>query len=203
MPKSYSSAPQSGGPDEQIFSTEGMGFTLDDTEFACHGQIDAQDLIDLSPLMDADPKAGWLDPQALAAAGHFYRAFMGDETYRQFSAHRRQHRTPPSVVAQIMMDLLQESMARPPESPSPSPGGPPTTGDSSPAGLPPGGSPEPRSVHMPPKQAVDPEGIIPPELADLGDVILSEPATPAEPVVLPRRVINLGDANRTRVETSA
>ncbi len=195
MPKrEYTSHTAPGTEGDETISTEGVAFTLDGEEFTCHGQMDANDLVELAPLLDAG-EGNWLDPAALAAVGHFYSQVMGRATWAAFSAHRRRHRTAPSVVAQIMMDLIQEVVERPPGKPSPSPAGPETTGASSPAVSPSPASAEERAVRMPPAGAVDPEGIIPRELADQGDVVLSPPP-PAEPQPDPlagtHRVINLG-----------
>jgi hypothetical protein len=219
-PRSYSSkAPAGTEAEEEIISTEGVTFTLDDVEFTCHGQLDAQDFIDLAgPLMDAGD--GWFDPEALAAVARFYRLVLGDESHRAFSAHRRRHRTPPSVVAQIMTDLIEEITARPPGRLSHSPGGPPRTAASSQDGSPSPGSPpapgpdlrtreiiaalqsqeEPvRAVRSPAGPALDPEGILPPEWADEADVVLAPapdqvPAAmiPADPTAGLHRTINLG-----------
>jgi hypothetical protein len=200
-PRKYSSAAGTGTDADEIMSTEGITFELDDATFECHGQIDGQDMIDLAvPMSDAGE--GWFDPEALAAIGRFYRQVLGDETYRQFSAHRRRKRTPPSVVAQIMLDLIGEITSRPPARPSPSPAGPPTTPASSAAVSP---SPE-RAVHMLPKQASDPEGIIPPEMAAAAEVVLAAPPEPGQeqpdPMAGMARVVNIGDPGRTRVEPS-
>jgi hypothetical protein len=195
MPKrTYTSHAAPGTEGDETISTEGVAFELDGVEFTCHGQMDANDLVELAPLLDAG-EGQWLDPAALAAVGHFYSQVMGRATWAQFSAHRRAHRTPPSVIAQIMMDLIQEVVDRPPARPSPSPSGPQTTGASSPAGSPSPASPGERLVRLPPNQAADPEGIIPRELAALGDVVLAPPP-PAEgwedPMAGTHRVINLG-----------
>jgi hypothetical protein len=197
-PRSYSSKPAPGtSPEEEIISTEGLSFDLDGVTFTCHGAIDAQDFIDLAtPLMDAGD--GWFDPEAVAAVGRFYRLVLGEASHRAFQAHRRHHRTPPSVVARIMTDLVEEITARPPGSPSPSPDGPPPTGASSPAvSLSPASPPapaQPRSVSSPAAGgAVDPEGIIPPEWANDVDVVLAPPAAAAQaPEEAVHRTINLG-----------
>jgi hypothetical protein len=206
--RSYTSAGAPGATDEtEVVSTEGMTFDLDGVTFTCHGAIDANDLIDLAPLLDADEN--WFDPAALGAVGTFYEQMMGTASYRALQRHRRARRTRPSVIAQIMFDLIEAAMNRPPDRSSSSPPGPPPTAASSPAGSPPGGSPgegEARSMRSPAAGGrVDPEGIIPPEMAHLADVELAE-APPAggapEPAALPHRVINLGDGARTRLETA-
>jgi hypothetical protein len=198
--KTYSSKPAGAEPDEDVISTEGVSFTLDDVEFTCHGELDGQDMIDLAVPM-ADAGDGWFDPEALAAVGRFMRQVMGEDTYRAFAAHRRRHRTRQQVVADIMMDLVQEITARPPGKPSPSPSGPPPTGPSSLAGSP---SPE-RAMRSPAAGgAVDPGGIIPPEMAEAAEVVLAAPPVPGQehpdPMAGMHRTINLGDAARTRVE---
>lgn len=202
-PRKYSSDAERNPDADEIMSTEGISFELDDATFECHGQIDGQDMIDLAVPM-SEASEGWFDPEALAAIGRFYRQVLGDDTYRQFSAHRRRKRTPPSVVAQIMMDLIGEITDRPPARPSPSQAGPERTPVSSAAGsrLP------ARAVHVVPKQAVDPEGIIPPEMAAAAEVVLVPPPPPGaeqepDPMAGMTRVINVGDAGRTRVEPSA
>jgi hypothetical protein len=201
----YSSAPAPGTePAEEAVSMEGIAFELDDRRFVCHGLLDAQDMMDLAgPLMDAGD--GWLDPEAIAAVGTFYRRILGPETYRAFAAHRRRMRTPSETVAQIMLDLVQEATRRPPGSLSPSPDGPPSTGDSSPAASPPGSSPEPepepgrtaeRTIRLPAAEAADPEGIIPREMAHLAEVTVAPPLPPnwmpPDPMAGRHRVINLG-----------
>lgn len=192
MPKrTYTSSTAAAAEGDEVISTEGVTFDLDDVEFVCHGQMDANDLVELAPLLDAE--GNWLDPAALAAVGHFYSQVMGRATWAAFSAHRRRHRTPPSVIAQIMMDLIQEVVQRPPGKPSPSPSGPETTAVSSPA-VPASPASEP-AVHLPPNGAVDPEGIIPREMAEAGDVILAPaPDGPpaADPLAGTVRTINLG-----------
>jgi hypothetical protein len=191
MPRTYESKPAApGATGEESISTEGYTFTLDAVTFTCHGEMDANDLVELAPLMDAG-EGDWLDPASLAAIGHFYRAVLGPVTYRQFSAHRRQHRTAPSVVAQIMFDLIEEVTAGPPAVPSPSQAGPPPTGPSSAGGSP---SPE-RLFRLPPAAGADPEGIIPREMLADADVVLA-PA-PAGPPAQDAaggmvRVVNLG-----------
>ena len=199
-PRKYSSSAVTDADADEIISTEGITFDLDDTTFECHGQFDGQDMIDLAVPM-ADAGSGWFDPEALAAVGIFYRQVLGDETYRAFTRHRRTHRTPPSVVAQIMMDLIGEITSRPPERPSPSRAGPPTTA-ASPAAA--SSSPE-RAVHVLPKTAVDPEGIIPPEIAAAAEVILAppppaHPRAAEDPMAGTHRTINLGNPDRTAVE---
>jgi hypothetical protein len=206
-PKQYSSKPAPGAePDPDLVSTEGISFTLDDVVFTCHGELDGQDMIDLAVPM-ADATEGFFDPEALAAVGRFYRQVMGEETYRQFTGHRRRHRTPQAVVADIMMDLVQEITARPPGKPSPSPAGPPTTGPSSPAGSPSPALVQARVMHSPAGPAVDPEGIIPPEMAEAVDVVLAAPPPPGlehpDPMAGMHRTINLGDPARTKVEPAA
>lgn len=203
---SYTSEGAPGATDEtEVVSTEGLTFDLDKVTFTCHGSLDANDLIDLAPLLDADET--WFDPAALGAVGSFYEQMMGTASYRALQRHRRQHRTRPSVIAQIMFDLIEEVMRRPPAKSSSSPGGPPPTGASSPAAPPPGGSQEegePRSMRSPAAGgAADPHGIIPPEMAHLAEVQLADtpPEGAAEPPPLPHRVINLGNAARTRLET--
>lgn len=200
-PRSYSSDDRTEADDQETVSTEGVTFTLDDVVFECHGVLDAQDMVDLAVPM-ADAAEGWFDPEALAAVGRFYRQVLGEETYRQFSGHRRRRRTPQSVVATIMMDLIEEITARPPASPSPSPGGPPPMPASSPAASP---SPEPRVMRSPAwGGAVDPGGVIPPEMAEAVDLVLAPPATGAaqhpDPMADTHRTINLGNPARTRVE---
>jgi hypothetical protein len=217
MPKSYTSNAAPDG-DPALISTEGVSFDLDGVTFTLHGEMDENDLVDLAvPLMDA--QEGFLDPEALAAVGRFYKLIMGDETYRAFQAHRRRHRTPPPVIAEIMMDLLQEITARPPVRSSPSSAGPARTGDSSPAGSPSpvlpatrplmgaqeimaelaAQQPPVRAARSPAGPALDPEGIIPPDWADDVDVVLAPP--PAQvPAAMVRpdaaagthRTINLG-----------
>lgn len=194
MPKrtytSQATAPGTEG--DETISTEGITFELDGAEFTCHGQMDANDLVELAPLLDAG-EGNWLDPAALAAVGHFYSQVMGRASWAQFQAHRRRHRTPPSVVAQIMMDLIEEVTLRPPDRLSPSPSGPETTGASSPA-APASPALAEQAVRLPPAGAVDPEGIIPREMALDGDVIVVEaPAQPAsDPMAGKVRTVNLG-----------
>lgn len=202
-PKTYSSTPAPGAePDPDIVSAEGITFTLDDVVFTCHGELDGQDMIDLAVPM-SDAADGFFDPDALAAVGRFYRQVMGDDTYRAFTGHRRRHRTPQQVVADIMMDLVQEITARPPGKPSPSPSGPPPTSPSSPAASPSPELPPARVMHSPAGPAVDPEGIIPPEMAEAVDVVLAPAPPPGQqpdPMAGTRRTINLGDPSRTKVE---
>lgn len=207
MPKRYSSAaPGAAADGNEVITTEGMSFQLDDVEFVCHGQFDANDLVDLAPLLEAED-GNWFDPAALAAVGLFYKQFMGTGTYRQFQAHRRAHRTPPSVIAEIMMDLLKEAVERPPARPSPSPNGPPGTGGSSPAASPPGGfpaQPQPQGQPEGPEAGNPAADIIPADMMHLAEVQLA-PAPPAghqsaDPMAGTHRTVNLGDAARTRVE---
>lgn len=204
-PRSYSSKPAAGtdGGEESI-STEGITFTLDGVEFTCHGTMDANDFIDLAgPLMDAGD--GWFDPEALAAVSRFYRLVLGEASHRAFQAHRRRNRTPPSVVAAIMNDLIEEVTARPPGRLSPSPAGPPPTAASSPAGSPsPGSAPPPspapaRSMPSPAGPALDPDGILPPDWADAVDVVVAPPPVQVPAAMVPadqaaglHRTINLG-----------
>lgn len=192
--KQYTSKQAPGGPgDEEVVSTEGLSFELDGVTFDLHGQFDGQDMIDLAmPLADAGD--GWYEPEALAAVGRFYQQVMGEETYRAFSRHRRKQRTHPQVVAQIMTDLIEELTDRPPGKLSRSPAGPPPVVVSSPV------------VSSSPgwaAAAVDPEGIIPREMAGEADVVLAPPPgqePAADPMAGMARVINLGDPARTRVE---
>ncbi len=198
-PRSYSSAARTEDDDQQVFSTEGVTFTLDDVTFECHGEIDGQDMVDLAVPM-SDAQEGWFDPEALAAVGRFYQQVLGADTYRSFSAHRRRHRTPQSVIATILMDLIAEVTERPPAKPSPSPAGRPKTVPSSPAA-----SPSPaRIMPSPAGPAVDPGGIIPPEMAEAAEVLLAPPPPPGteqpDPMAGTHRTINLGNASRTRVE---
>lgn len=221
-PRSYSSKPTPGATaDEDIISTEGITFTLDAAEFVCHGALDAQDFIDLAgPLMEASD--GWFDPEALAAVSRFYKLVLGEDSHRAFQAHRRRNRTPPSVVSQIMIDLIEEITARPPGRLSRSPAGPPGTAASSPAGSPsPGSAPPPapwprpepartqeitaalnaqqdRVMSSPAGPALDPEGILPPDWAAAVDVVVAPapaqvPAAMVAPDLMPaHRTINLG-----------
>ena len=205
--KTYSSTRAPGAqPDQDVVSTEGVSFTLDDIEFTCHGELDGQDMIDLAVPM-SDAQEGWFDPEALAAVGRFMRQVMGEDTYRAFAAHRRRKRTPQQVVADILMDLVQEITARPPGRPSPSPSGPPATGPSSPAASPPPALAPARAMHSPAGPAVDPEGIIPPEMADAVEVVLAAPPGPGQehpdPMAGMHRTINLGNPDRTRVEPAS
>jgi len=188
--RTYTSQAAPGIEGDEVISTEGVSFDLDGVEFTCHGQMDANDLVELAPLLDAG-ESNWLDPASLAAVGHFYSQVMGRATYAQFQAHRRRHRTPPSVIGQILMDLIQEVTERPPGRLSPSPSGPGTTGASSPAG--PASPASERVVRLPPAQAVDPEGIIPREMAEAGDVIVvPAPAGPGpDPLSGKVRTVNL------------
>jgi hypothetical protein len=200
-PKSYSSTPAPDAePEVDSYSTEGMTFTLDDQEFTCHGQLDGNDLVELAvPMMDASE--GWFDPEALAAVGRFYKLMLGPDTYRAFTRHRREHRTPQSVVAEIMMDLIAELTAGPPAGPSPSPAGPPITAPSSPAASRSPAIPA-RQMRSPAGPAIDPAGIIPPEMAEAAEVVLA-PAPSArrrktareEPQLV--RTVNLGNPDRT------
>jgi hypothetical protein len=201
-PRKYSSANAAESDADEVFSTEGITFELDDETFECHGQLDGQDMIDLAvPMSDAGD--GWFDPEALAAVGRFYRQVLGEETYRQFSRHRRQHRTPPSVVAQILMDLIGEITSRPPVKPSPSQAGRTPTavssGDASPSPA--------RVMRSPAGPAVDPDGLIPPEMAEAVEVILAPGPEPGQehpdPMAGMHRTVNLGDAARTRVEPAS
>lgn len=202
--KSYSSTPAPGAPpDQDVVSTEGVSFTLDEVEFVCHGELDGQDMIDLAVPM-ADAADGFFDPEALAAVGRFMRQVMGEDTYRQFAAHRRRRRTPQQVVADILMDLVQEITARPPGKPSPSPSGPPPTGPSSAVASPSPALLQARVMHSPAGPALDPEGIIPPEMAEAVEVVLAAPPPAGQehpdPMAGTHRTINLGNPDRTRVE---
>lgn len=208
-PRSYTSKPAPGADaaEEEVISTEGITFTLDGVVFTCHGTLDAQDFIDLAgPLMDAGD--GWFDPEALAAVARFYRLVLGDESHRAFQAHRRRHRTPSPVVAQIMTDLIEEITARPPGRLLLSPDGLPPTGGSSPAASPsPGSGPAPAPRQQPPARAMpspagaalDPEGLLPPDWAEAAEVVLA-PAPAQVPAAMVRpdaaagthRTINLG-----------
>jgi hypothetical protein len=210
-PRSYSSAPAGDGSDPEALSTEGLTFELDGHLFECHGVFDATDFADLAaPLLDAS--AGWLEPDAVAAVGTFYRTIMGADTYRAFAAHRRKHRTPASVIAQIMTDLIEDLVARDPQRPSPSPGGPPGTGPSSAGGSPPpasGAPPARPGGRRHRREQVDPQGVLPPDWAGSGDIVTAPPPPPRqdeegqeeeEEMAGTRRTVNLGDPARTRIE---
>jgi hypothetical protein len=206
MPKSYTSKPAPGAENAAVIDTEGITFELDGVTFTLHGQLDENDLVDLAtPLMDA--QEGYFDPDALAAVGNFYKLIMGDETYRAFQTHRRRHRTPAPVIAEIMIDLLGEITDRPPGKPSLLPAGQLRTGVSLPDGSPsPASQPvtasslpdQARSMPSPAGPALDPEGILPPEWAEDAEVVLAPP--PAQvPAAMKRpepapvhRTINLG-----------
>jgi hypothetical protein len=201
-PRQYTSTPAAGDDGDLQMSTKGLTFELDGVLFECDGRFDAQDFAELAgPLLDAS--AGWLDPEALAAVSTFYRTILGDDAYRRFSAHRRRHRTPQSVVGKIMQDLMEEMVARPPDRPSPSPGGrSDPAAASSPAVSPSQASP----ARPPARPGIPPAGParVPPDLAAEGDLVTA-PAPdgpPAEPeeLVLTRRTVNLGDATRTRID---
>jgi len=154
-------------------------------------------MIDLAVPM-ADASEGWLDPDALAAVGRFYRQVLGDDTYRAFAAHRRRHRTPPSVVSAIMMDLIGEIARRPPERPLPSPPGPPRTPVSSAAA-----SPSPATPATASPSAAPPGAGIPQAIADAAEVVYApapEPGPAADPAAGMHRFVNLGNLARTRVE---
>ena len=205
-PKSYSSkrAPGAAAEDE-VLSTEGLTFELDGTVFTCHGEFDGNDMADLAcPLMDAGDN--WYDPEALAAVATFYASVLGPATYRAFAKHRRTHRTPPSVVAQIMTDLIEELTSRPPDRPSASPPGPPATGASSRAASP---SPGPGRRRKTPagRASARTTRLALPERArglDDGDVSTAPAPPPAgtepDPMTGMHRTVNLGDPARTTVE---
>lgn len=204
-PRSYSSAPAGDGSDPEALSTEGLTFELDGHLFECHGVFDATDFADLAaPLLDAS--AGWLEPDAVAAVGTFYRTIMGAGTYRAFAAHRRKHRTPASVIAQIMTDLIEELVARDPQRPSPSPSGPPPTGPSYAGVSPPAASGElpARSGGRRHRAQVDPQGVIPPDWAGSGDIVAAPPPPQEQEEQdegeATRRTVNLGNPARTKVE---
>lgn len=187
-PRTYTSRPVPG--DDEVISTKGLEFTLDDVTFTCDGVFDQLDMADLaSSLMDSGPS--WLDPEALGAVGQLFKTIMGEETYRAFRRHRHAHRTPPKTIAAIMQGLIEDLTDRPTNRPSVSPGGPQKTAGSSTAA-----SPSP-GRHARPAKAPSPL----PEGMPAGDLIQAPPPDgppPAEPPT--RRVINLGDKTRTRVQ---
>lgn len=208
-PRSYTS---DAGQGESV-STEGLSFTLDGVTFDCHGEFDTNDLTDIATaLMDADD--GWVDPQALGAIGQLMQTMLGPATAKAFRRHRREHRTHPEVVSQIMLDLIEDITKRDPTRHSASPPGPPApAGPSSPAASPSPASPRKRRAATVAARsrtaratmaAQAPGGIIPPEWAGSGDVItVPGPAgTPQEEPPM-RRVVNMGDKSRTRAEPLA
>lgn len=194
--RSYSS---SSGSDEAV-STEGMTFDLDGVTFECHGVFDVNDLTDLATaLMDASES--WVDPEALGAMGHVFRTIMGEEAYKAFRRHRREHRTSPEVVSKIMMDLVEDITRLPTTRRSASPGGPPgQAGPSSPAVS---SSPGSRKAARGRSPLPVPGRVLPADVPD-GDVTTAPaPGSPAQEEAPMRRVVNMGDASRTRVDRQA
>jgi hypothetical protein len=118
--RTYTSA---AGKDDAA-TTEGLQFTLDDREFTCHGRISAFDLAEFAgPVADAG-NADTADPAVLRILSDFLRTVMGEQTYAQFTKHRRVHKTPDEVVQQIMYDIIEDASDRPTNAPAPSPAGP-------------------------------------------------------------------------------
>lgn len=184
-------------------STKGITFELDGVTFELDGEFDEMDMQDLAAdLMDSSDS--WGDLRALGASGQFMQAIMGRECYAALRRHRKEHRTPLPVIAQIVQDLVEDLTARDPQKPSASPPGRPGPAGRSSAG----GSPSPASprrekaITRRPPEKVDPEGIIPRDMP-AGDILTAEaPGQQQEEEggARTRRVINLGDATRTRVE---
>jgi hypothetical protein len=118
-PRSYSSTAAA----DDAVSTEGVTFTLDGVAFTCHGRISTFDLSEFAgPAADAD--ADNPDPQLVRVLADMMRLIMGPATFRAFTAHRRAHATPDSLVQQILLDIIEDATGRPSARPSPSPAGP-------------------------------------------------------------------------------
>lgn len=119
-PRTYTSAATT----DDAASTEGLTFTLDETEFTCHGRISAFDLAEFAgPVADAG-NADSADPAVLRILSDFLRTVMGEQTYAKFTKHRRVHKTPDEVVQQILFDIIEDSSDSPTSGPAPSPAGP-------------------------------------------------------------------------------
>lgn len=141
----------SAGQDDAV-STEGLTFTIDGTEFTCHGRISAFDLSEFAgPAADAGEDI--LDPGVMRILSDLMRAVLGDETYRALRRHTRAHRTPDEVIQQILMDLTEDAVSRPSPGPSQSPAGPaaPVPASSAVVSRSPAGRPATRD-HLPPRQ---------------------------------------------------
>lgn len=200
--RSFTSKPTGdAGDNDDIWSTEGMSFTLDGVEFVCHGAIDGYDLAEFAaPAMDAG--ANYFDPAAVAALGHLLMAFMGQDTYRAFQAHRRHFRTPPSVITEIIGALMEEVTGRPP---GPSPGsqrGPGSTGTTSKApSRPRARRPAARASGR--KTTSRKAKAIPRQVAQLGDFTTAVAPGNGADGPPSKRTVNVGDAARTSVEPLA
>jgi hypothetical protein len=122
MPRDYSSA----ATDDDAVSTEGIDFTIDGEPFVCHGRISAFDLSEFAgPASEAATADQVSDPAVVRMLADLMRMVLGDDTYRQVTKHRRLHRTPDSVMQQLLMDVVGAVGERPSARPSPSRGGRP------------------------------------------------------------------------------
>ena len=108
---------------DQDVSTEGMTFRIDGVLFTCHGRVSAFDLAEFAGRAeDAGPEIN--DPGVVRILADFMHGLLGDPTYAEVTRHRRVHKTPDSVMQQIIFDLIEDTADRPLTRPSPSPAGP-------------------------------------------------------------------------------
>jgi len=207
MPKrSYTSTPEAGGAEQDVASTEGITFDLDGIEFTCHGRISMYDISAAAGSLTSDGIID--DPDAIPAIADLIREVLGADTYRAFTRHRRAHRTPDMVVQDIINGVIEETgeraTGRPTVKPPTSPDGPTLTPVSSAATGQPAAGKTPANWTMtgPSQQPPAAEQTIPPEVARGGDIrMVPEPGSPEpDPAYKTKRVINIGDGSRTRVE---
>jgi hypothetical protein len=128
--REYTSAAAEG----EVNPLAGVFFTLDNERFDCEGELSILELAELARVATAG-----VDLQEAATLGLIaeqLRQAFGDEVYGRFRQHCRKHKTPNSVLLQILADLneemqgiIAEATGRPTQPQSPSGPGEPEQGD--------------------------------------------------------------------------
>ncbi|WP_101791032.1 hypothetical protein [Nonomuraea indica] len=117
---------------DQAPATAPLDFDLDGVTFVAQGSISMMDISEFARLASQglDSKS----PQAVAFLADVYLSLLGPEQYRLFREHTRTHHTKPSVLLEILGDLVsgavEEEAGRPTGRSSDSSDGPPTAPDS-------------------------------------------------------------------------
>lgn len=103
-------------------------FELDGVTFTGQGSISMLDLSEFARLAAAGFDSG--SAEGIAIMADIYRSVLGDDEYRRFLKHCRDHGTDGRLLVEILGGLIAESSDRPTSRPSDSPDGPPPAPDS-------------------------------------------------------------------------